>query len=519
MSKTFIFFAFFLLNYLSEAQQAFTSKYDPPSGSPLFGEAFDIIRARGDSGYFQLGTLLTAQDSGMVLMRVGNDGTLLWNRVYQILPASSTNFGFFVKVLSDSTLWVNGYQGGRTINLKLDQSGNLLLAKEITSFPGGRFHAEDEINGEIYSVGEFYTGGIHGGIFSKRDLDGNMLWSKQFSGSTSSKIVLTSFTPTIDGGFLLVGSRQIFNTTIPAAGVICKTDHVGNIQWQKQITVAGTAIYPKRVIQTSDNGFLFLMINGWGGKSLILKTDSLGNILWNGYVSKNVISNMAILNFSVLPNGNFLFPGFFSSTNPKEIGTVILNNSGNIVHAHKFVSDTMAAYAHYFDQSGLALFGYNQSLANFAFTLLKTDTAFLSACGDSPAQYTLTPASLSDSVLNLTTSIITPLISDVTSSIAVSSMSLTKIDYCPPIFSANEELKERQVVHFGPVPAKDAVTFTVEKIGEYQLTLFDITGRAILDRKYSGNSFKLERGIMNSGIYFFRMTNDEGITSGKIIFE
>src|SRR5262249_17173452 len=54
----------------------------------------------------------------------------------------------------------------------------------------------------------------------------------------------------------------------------------------------------------------------------------------------------------------------------------------------------------------------------------------------------------------------------------------------------------------------------------YDFTLYDIAGRKILNLKPQASNFKLERGDLQSGMYFYEVTNTYGVRScGKIIIE
>jgi len=89
--------------------------------------------------------------------------------------------------------------------------------------------------------------------------------------------------PTADGGYIVVGFTNFFNTSGFGAWVL-KLDSSGNIVWQRVYDSSGDAIL-NAVQQTSDGGYIVaghrnpdFAITGRDG--WVLKLDANGNVLW-----------------------------------------------------------------------------------------------------------------------------------------------------------------------------------------------------------------------------------------------
>ncbi|MFC1487172.1 hypothetical protein ACFLRN_05745 [Thermoproteota archaeon] len=109
-------------------------------------------------------------------------------------------------------------------------------------------------------------------------------WSQTYGGD--GKDYCTSMVQTADGGFVLFGIAQSFET--PSAWLV-KTDEYGNMEWNK--TIGGGTSF----IQTLDGGFAFVGTNassidgyipvgylpdGFWSHVWLAKTDANGNIEW-----------------------------------------------------------------------------------------------------------------------------------------------------------------------------------------------------------------------------------------------
>ncbi len=142
---------------------------------------------------------------------------------------------------------------------------------------------------------------------------------------------------TYDGGYATAG-----HTTSYGAGgedfYVIKTDSLGNILWQKTYGATGDEGMPVRVdlAQTPDSGFLLGgATSSFGAVSLdgyILRLDSLGNVLWEyKYSTANAIES--IHEFSFLANGDILAYGSDNQDNFGSADALLLrlDSNGNLI--------------------------------------------------------------------------------------------------------------------------------------------------------------------------------------------
>jgi uncharacterized repeat protein (TIGR01451 family) len=75
-------------------------------------------------------------------------------------------------------------------------------------------------------------------------------------------------------------------------------------------------------------------------------------------------------------------------------------------------------------------------------------------------------------------------------------------------------------VNVYPNPAKDDVTFEIKNADQnnYTLQLFNTTGSSVLQRNISNNKTTIQKGSLPAGIYFYQVSQPQGITGvGKLI--
>ena len=115
----------------------------------------------------------------------------------------------------------------------------------------------------------------------KTDLNGNIVWSKNYGGFDNDWF--SSIQLTHDGGYIACGTTFTFGSGIGDVYLL-KLDPAGNIQWTKTFGGSGWE-RGNFVQQTFDNGFI---ITGYStsftaasGRIYLLKTDSLGNVSWS----------------------------------------------------------------------------------------------------------------------------------------------------------------------------------------------------------------------------------------------
>jgi hypothetical protein len=132
-------------------------------------------------------------------------------------------------------------------------------------------------------VGLTYSSGAGNadGWLVKTDGFGNQQWSKTYGGAGED--YPQSLTQTAGGGYAFAGYTKSYGAGNADAWLV-KTDASGNTQWAR--TFRGTQNdAASGMVQTADGGYAFAGLTGSFGAGSsdvwLVKTDSLGNLLWN----------------------------------------------------------------------------------------------------------------------------------------------------------------------------------------------------------------------------------------------
>ncbi|MDD5528550.1 MAG: T9SS type A sorting domain-containing protein [bacterium] len=106
----------------------------------------------------------------------------------------------------------------------------------------------------------------------KIDSIGNVIWEKTFTTDTVGKGPC-GIRQTSDKGYVIVANRDDINYHMHPASLI-KTDSLGNILWEKEYS----ELKLEWVEQTQDKGYI---MTGAKLQGVLVKTDSLGDTLWS----------------------------------------------------------------------------------------------------------------------------------------------------------------------------------------------------------------------------------------------
>jgi len=122
------------------------------------------------------------------------------------------------------------------------------------------------------------------------------MWSQTYGGIEVETAY--SLVETSDGGFALAGGS-----------LLVKTDSHGNMEWNKRI---GGSI--RSLIETSDGGYAY----STGGSCQLVKTDANGNIQWNrtykesaGFYSLHELVETSDGGYALAGCGGFIMTGFW----------------------------------------------------------------------------------------------------------------------------------------------------------------------------------------------------------------
>lgn len=268
----------------------------------------------------------------------------MWTKTF---GGTNIDVAYAVEETNDEGYIIAGYTrsygttSGRNLWIfKTDKSGNLIWNKTF----GG--NSDDEgaavkqtLDGGFIVAG--YTSSFGAGakdvFVVKTDSLGNELWSRFFGGTSDEEAYGLEVLP--DGGYL-IGCATSSSTAGSRDGWLLRLNSSGNSVWDKKI--GGLSTDGIRDLKlTSDNS---IIITGWTasdgagalGNAWLVKTDSLGNILFN----KNFGGTDADRGLSVqqTSDGGYILTGYTASSGAgnDDLFLVKTDGSGNQTWAKTF---------------------------------------------------------------------------------------------------------------------------------------------------------------------------------------
>jgi hypothetical protein len=238
-----------------------------------------------DLGYALIGqrSVIPNQDADMYLVRTNSEGELTWERQY---GGSNFDSGRSLVQTPDSGFlllgWTRSFGAGQRdfYLVRTDSLGNQQWQK---TYGGGG----DEIGWSIIPLlndnyllsGGGGSGSTARGYLYEVDVDGTIVWQRQYASGASPADFIFSSVQLADGSIASAGLAE--NTgTGGNAGWLLKTDSQGNLLWQRIYDYNSNTDLFYTLIATSDGGFLLgghakhdfpLTQDAW-----LLKVDSVG---------------------------------------------------------------------------------------------------------------------------------------------------------------------------------------------------------------------------------------------------
>lgn len=284
-------------------------------------------------------TFTNTDSPDAILLKYDYNGNLIF---YQTYGGEGLDYFTSIEKTNDGNLILFGDSYSNSDNrdayiIMVDDQGNLLWDYFI-----------DEEDRNVYSTNELvvknneiffptYTDGNNSIIFSKLDIQGNLIWEKELiheNGYLSTSIIIDDHDDIIITGW---------HRTLPAYdSFILKLDLEGNQKWQK------TYNYPSegndrfsRIIQGNDGNYYVAghLSSGQNGKAYLSQIDTTGDVLWHsefGGEQSDVFQHL-----SKTGDGKLLLCGYSKSFNslPGFDGYLVKANYDGTVPV-SFISET-----------------------------------------------------------------------------------------------------------------------------------------------------------------------------------
>ena len=246
-------------------------------------EALYSIRQTTDGGYIATGYSNSTGAGGLdvYLVKLNSNGTTAWMRTY---GSSSEDVGYAVRQTADGGYivagWTYGFGPQSPYLIRTNASGDTLWTR--TFYISGVNRASLSVE-QTTDRGFILGGYLHGFAVQfveliKTDSLGLAVWTKQI-GSFGSVAIGRSVRQTIDGGYVIAGSK---NVGVGSVIQLIKTNQNGDSVWSRQY--AGVTAYDAySVQQTRDGGYILAgqtSINTNTSDLFLMKTDIQGDSLW-----------------------------------------------------------------------------------------------------------------------------------------------------------------------------------------------------------------------------------------------
>ena len=236
-------------------------------------------------------TSLERTDNDIKLIRINSYGETLWEKY---LGGEDYDEAYYVLNNDESSFLITGktesFGSGESDGflMKIDENGNAIWEKYYGDLGWDELFSIDHTNDNGFiAVGKITNrdrNDFNCWVVKINDM-GEVLWSKNIGNSYWDEG--RSVKATKDGGFIVSG--YTFSRLKHFDAWLIKLDSDGNEEWQKSF---GGLLDDRAfsVVETIDNKFILLGFSysiGKGGEIFLVKTNNIGDIIWEKYYGKN----------------------------------------------------------------------------------------------------------------------------------------------------------------------------------------------------------------------------------------
>jgi len=259
--------------------------------------------------------------------------TIQWTRTY---GSTGQDGGEAMVLTSDGGIVITGFKSAGNLKnvllMKTDSQGNELWSRtfDLGLNDIGRSLRQTSDGGFIICGMTEVSPQIFDPFLIKTDSEGTMQWYQQYDYGFGDDDKGHSVWQTSDGGYILAGQTWIIHGFFGSYDMyIVKTNANGNVQWSKifyweeednDIALS--------VQQLNDNGYIIgglTQSSSWA--SYILRTDSLGNIVWENIYPG--VWQSECYHIQATPDRGFIFTGAETNfTTDADVILVKLNSDG-----------------------------------------------------------------------------------------------------------------------------------------------------------------------------------------------
>jgi gliding motility-associated-like protein len=388
---TFLFTLLILQTHLhAQCAPTFFTQYGQPNqaekGESLLETASGELFLGGSSG----------DPARPFLMKLDEKGDILWSRSYE--TPMSCLFGQLLE-LSDGNLLASTFPNS-TPNIsflfKLTQNGDIIWVKNFQTASLVKGSLAKTADGGFVAATNEQPNSIFFSI-NKYSVNGDLIWQKGFKSVGNTNLV-AQIIETANENLLLAGY-----TNANAAGIydqmVVRLDKNGVILWQKNYASDEPDVFYS-CDELPDGNLVFSgSTHALSGNSdgIILKTDAVGNIIWQRIFSATDIDFMYCFDQKITPDGIVLLVMDRSPNNPKKrLFSIKFDENGQFLASNQYSDAARSAYFRHIWalKNGQFLFsGTTEEADNSTQTdafLMRTDSlGFVENCQNTTHQNTI----------------------------------------------------------------------------------------------------------------------------------
>jgi hypothetical protein len=298
----------------------------------------EFVEQTTDGGYILIGTTygnFLSQNENIIIVKTDDNGNIMWNKEFDYGIQSNgmiTDLGRSIQQTTDGGYILTGINSSWDIWLiKTDSIGDTLWTN---TFEGG---SDDMFVQQTTDGGYILTGsrdflsplGLEDQVLLiKTNSLGQLQWDKTYGGVNNEYGRYVQ--QTIDGGYVICGSKYSNGPLINEDIYLIKTNTLGDTTWTKTFggleTDKGYSVH-----QTTDNGYIICGYTesfGNGDEDVyLIKTDSLGGSIWTktfGGIEDDGGHSVQQTN-----DGGYIITGYTTNTIINEYDVYLLKTDGN----------------------------------------------------------------------------------------------------------------------------------------------------------------------------------------------
>jgi hypothetical protein len=516
------------------------TNFNKTSGQVIFQKSYLIDSTTYSEGtsfvklsnydYLCLGRSYTSGNLGnLYLSRIDSLGEVLWSKTISDTSMES-NYPLYLTSTDDGNYIISsatGFSTGMTYDYttaslsKINDNGNLIWNQVLMDTA---FYRQVYVNKSLSRYNNYYSCGysvINGnftsnpdttyiGMFTKTDSIGNLIWTRQYGQHSTT---INDFALSPDGGFLLVGREEIFDSLGSDQRLIYfKVDSFGIPQWAYQYDVFGGQLYS--VIEDSGGYLLAGTITqaNFDPVGLVIKIDYQGNILWSNRYGSPIAGDDQVK--AILRLTNKKIAGYINGHS-----YFIADSLGNNPVFHSISTSlpqgTLNQLKAEFD-GGLSGIGSKGSLLYF----FKTDSNFYT-CINNSGLYQFANISVTNDTFVVIDSSVILTVSFLNSSVNL--LNVIDTTYCLTSTSIFDDIFQDNELKVYPNPTSDFITFRYKlksKANTVSVVLSDLSGRPIKIIKLNKNEQEQSIDLSNitAGSYLLSLNvNNMHMITRKVI--